>query len=87
LQILEVNMKTRVQKWGNSLALRIPKSFAAEAGLHADTAVELSLVEGTLVVKPVTQQPLRLEQLLRDVTDENLPGEWDTGTAVGKEVW
>ena len=39
-------MKTRVQKWGNSLALRIPKSFAAEAGLHADAAVELSLVEG-----------------------------------------
>ncbi len=80
-------MKTRVQKWGNSLALRIPKSFAAEAGLHADAAVELSLVEGRLVVQAVTQQPLTLEQLLRDVTDENLPREWDTGPAVGKEVW
>jgi antitoxin MazE len=87
LQILEVNMKSRVKKWGNSLALRIPKSFAAEAGLHADAAVELSLVEGTLVVQPITQQPLTLDQLLRDVTDENLPGEWDTGPAVGKEVW
>jgi len=81
---LEVNMKTRVQKWGNSLALRIPKSFAAEAGLHADAAVELSLVEGTLLVQPITQQPLTLRQLLRDVTYENLPGEWDTGPAVGK---
>jgi antitoxin MazE len=80
-------MKTRVQKWGNSLALRIPKSFAAEAGLHADAAVELSLVDGTLVVQPIRPQPLTLEELLRGVTDENLPGEWETGPAVGKEVW
>jgi antitoxin MazE len=83
---LEVKMKSRVQKWGNSLAIRIPKSFAAEAGLYADAAVELSLVDGTLVVQPITQQPLSLDQLLRGVTDENLPGEWGTGPAVGKEV-
>lgn len=80
-------MKTRVQKWGNSLALRIPKFVAEEAGLHADAAVELSLVEGRLVVQPITPQPLTLEELLRGITAENLPGEWDTGPAVGKEVW
>jgi antitoxin MazE len=80
-------METRVQKWGNSLALRIPKSFAAEAGLQADAAVELSLVEGTLVVQPIIPQPLTLDDLLRGITDENLPGEWNTGPAVGKEVW
>jgi antitoxin MazE len=80
-------MKTRVQKWGNSLALRIPKSFAEEAGLHADAAVELSLVEGRLVVQAITPPPLTLQELLRGITDENLPGEWDTGPAVGKEVW
>jgi antitoxin MazE len=79
-------MKTRVRKWGNSLALRIPKSFAAEVGLHADAAVELSFVEGALVVQPVAP-PLTLEQLLSGVTAENLPGEWDTGPAVGKEAW
>ena len=80
-------MKARVQKWGNSLALRIPKSFAEEAGLHEDAAVELSLAEGRLVVRPILPQPLTLEELLRCITDENLPGEWDTGSAVGKEVW
>jgi antitoxin MazE len=80
-------MQTRIQKWGNSLALRIPKSFAVEAGLHADAAVELSLVEGTLVVKVITPQPLTLEQLLSGITDENRPGEWDTGPARGKEAW
>jgi antitoxin MazE len=79
-------MKTRVQKWGNSLAVRIPKAFAAEAGLHANAAVELSLVNGALVVRPVAPAP-SLEELLRGITDDNLPGEWDTGPAVGKEVW
>jgi len=80
-------MKTRVQKWGNSLALRIPKSFAAEAGLRANGAVELSLVDGALLVQPVTPQPLTLDQLLRGITDDNMRSDWDTGPAVGKEVW
>lgn len=80
-------MKTRVQKWGNSLALRIPKSFAEEAGLHAASAVELTLVEGRLVVQPIAPQPPTLEDLLRGITDENLPGEWDTGPPIGREAW
>jgi antitoxin MazE len=84
---LEFAMKTRVQKWGNSLALRIPKSFAAEAGLHANGAVELSLVEGVLVVKPVAPPPPTLDELLRGITDDNIPSEWDTGPPVAKEVW
>ena len=80
-------MKTRVQKWGNSLALRIPKSFAEEVGLRDNAAVELSLVGGALVVQPVAPQPLTLDELLRGVTDDNIPGEWHTGPATGKEVW
>ncbi len=80
-------MKTRVQKWGNSLALRIPKSFAMDAGLRANAAVELSLIKGKLVVQPVPPQPLSLEELLRGITDDNMPGEWDTGKAIGKEAW
>jgi antitoxin MazE len=80
-------MKSRVQRWGNSLALRIPKVFAAEAGLHEDTAVELSLVKGKVVVQSLSAPPLTLDELLRGVTEENLHGEWDTGPAVGREVW
>jgi antitoxin MazE len=84
---LDVAMKTRVQKWGNSLALRIPKSLAVEAGLRPNAAVELTLVDGALVVQSVSPQPLTLDELLRGVTDENIPGEWDTGPSVGKEIW
>jgi antitoxin MazE len=84
---LEVAMKSRVQKWGNSLAVRIPKSFAVEAGLHANGAVELSLVEGSLVVQPIAPEPPTLDELLSGITDNNMPGEWDTGPVIGKEVW
>ena len=80
-------MKTRVQKWGNSLALRIPKSFAADAGLREDSPVELSLAGGKLIVQPTGSEPLSLEELLKGVTDENIHSEWDTGRPVGKEAW
>ena len=82
-------MKTRVQKWGNSLALRIPKSFAAETQLGPDTEVDLSLVEGKLIVTPVKAKRSKytLEQLVEGITEENSHAEIDTGKPVGDEVW
>ncbi len=80
-------MKTRVQKWGNSLALRIPKSFANEVGLQRETSVEVSLADGKLIITPVTQPKLTLKQLLAKVTKENLHHEVDTGSAAGNETW
>jgi len=80
-------MRTRVQKWGNSLALRIPKSFATEIGLQRNSTVELSLVEGRLVIMPVVESTLTLEHLLAQVTEGNLHGEIETGPAVGREAW
>ena len=80
-------METRIQKWGNSLALRIPKPFAAEVGLEPGSFIELTLVNGKLVITPVTKPALTLEQLLAQVNEHNLHGELDTGPAVGNEVW
>ena len=80
-------MKKRVGKWGNSLAIRIPKAFAVEIGLEEDSAVELSLVNGELVVAPKSRTRLRLEQLLEQVTEENQHDEVRTGPAVGREAW
>lgn len=79
-------MKTRVQKWGNSLALRIPKSLAVDAGLREDSPVELSLAGNTLTVQSLAPESFTLENLLQGVTDQNIHGEWDTGPAVGKEA-
>lgn len=67
--------------------MRIPKSFATETGLRENTAVDLSVTEGKLVVQLRSEEPLSLDRLLAEVTDENLHGEWDTGPAVGREIW
>jgi len=80
-------MKARIQKWGNSLALRIPKAFATEAGLRDDSSVDISLEEGKLVIAPAAEPQLTLEQLLAQVTEDNVHDETDTGPAVGKEAW
>jgi antitoxin MazE len=80
-------MQARIQRWGNSLALRIPKSFAVELGLASDAPVELTLVEGKLVVAPSSVPEYSLEDLLAGVTDENIHAEISSGPAVGKESW
>jgi len=80
-------MRTRVQKWGNSLALRIPKSFATEVGLQRETSVEISLANGKLVITPVAKPKPTLKQLLAKVTKQNLHREVNTGSAIGDETW
>jgi len=79
-------MKARIQKWRNSLMVRIPKSTAAEAGLEANTWVELSVENGKLVIQRPNSATPSLEALLDLVSKENLHGEWKTGLAVGREV-
>ena len=80
-------MKTQVQKWGNSLALRISKPFAEEVGLTPNSVVEVSLAQGKLVIAPVIKPRYTLKQLLKRVNKRNLHREVDSGPAVGKEVW
>lgn len=80
-------MEARIQKWGDGLALRIPESFAVGIHLKQGTLVEMSLRDGTLVVEPLHPSSMTLDDLLKDVTPENLHNEVDTGPAVGREVW
>ena len=80
-------MKVQIQKWGNSLALRIPKSFAVESKIQQGSTVEVSLESGRIIVFPVAEPEFSLEELLAKVTMENLHGEIDTGSSVGKEAW
>ncbi|HXV44970.1 MAG TPA: AbrB/MazE/SpoVT family DNA-binding domain-containing protein [Anaerolineae bacterium] len=79
--------QARVQRWGNSLAIRIPKPFALEIGLEQNTLVTVSIAEGKLLLEPVVEPKYTLEQLLADVTEDNLHHEVETGQAVGNEVW
>ncbi|HTF56554.1 MAG TPA: AbrB/MazE/SpoVT family DNA-binding domain-containing protein [Planctomycetota bacterium] len=79
-------MNTRIQKWGNSLALRIPKAAADEAGLTRGSEVDLKVEQGKLVVRPRAPKVYRLADLLRGVRKSNLHGELDFGPPVGREL-
>ena len=80
-------MLTKVQKWGNSLALRIPKAFAVDAQLENDSLVEISIVKGKIIVTPVPTPSWTLDELLAGITKDNLHNEVHTGLSVGNEIW
>lgn len=79
-------MKIQIQKWGNSLALRIPKSFAIESKITQGATVDVSIENGKIIVFPIAEE-FTLEDLLAKVAPENLHGEIDSGNPVGNEVW
>ncbi len=80
-------MKTKIQKWGNSLALRIPMSFAKETNLKNGSFVNLNLIEGKLVAEPLKEKEYSLKELLSKINKDNLHREFDSGNAIGNEIW
>jgi antitoxin MazE len=80
-------MEARVQKWGHSLALRIPSTFAKKSKIQPGSRVDLSEVEGKLIITPLETDGCSLEMLLAGVTADNLHHEVITGDAVGNETW
>lgn len=77
-------MRTVIAKWGNSLAIRIPRAFVLQMEVEPGEEVELDLENQRLIIeKPIPT----LTELLRGVSPENCHGEIDTGPAVGREIW
>ena len=80
-------MKTTIQRWGNSLALRIPKAFAEETHVKDGTAVVLTLSDGSLVVRPAKRPKESLRALLSEIDSSNLNFAAFDDEPRGKEVW
>lgn len=80
-------MRVRVQKWGNSIALRIPKSFATETSLKSGSMVNLSLHDGKLIIEPVAPEQYDLKNLLSEVKETNLHKEYSYDKPIGNELW
>lgn len=86
-------MQSKVQRWGNSLAIRIPKAYATEMGLDNDSPIQLLYVEGRLIIEAYEPEETEeddiedIDELVSQITDENMHDYIDTGPAVGNEVW
>ena len=83
----EVLMRIFIQKWGNSLALRIPAALAKEARLKEGGEAELQFKRGSLVIMSLARKKWTLQSLLSGVTQKNLHGEMSSGDSVGRESW
>jgi antitoxin MazE len=79
-------MHVRVQKWGNSLAVRIPKTLAEDADVKDGTMLKLAVSEGKIVATPIGKKKLSLRQLLAKVTRKNLHAQIDFDPPVGREI-
>jgi antitoxin MazE len=79
-------MLSNIAKWGNSLAIRIPQNIAKEIDLAEGSEVALEIIDGNLVLKPSKRKNYSLEELVREITPENLHGEIDRGAVIGKEI-
>ena len=80
-------MRTKVQKLGNSLVVLIPKAFANDVKLKNNSLVEITMVEGQIIIAPVIAPSWTLEELLAGIHKNNIHREVDTGFASGNEVW
>ena len=79
-------MRVVVQKWGNSLAVRVPRSFARETGIEAGTEIEMTVGGGEIRLRPAAPK-YGLEELVSQITPRNRHGEADWGGSVGGEAW
>jgi antitoxin MazE len=78
-------MKGTVQRWGNSLAIRVPRAYARDLGVEEGSEVELRVDGPSLVVTPSSTPSL--DALLAAITAENLHAEIDSGPGKGREAW
>jgi antitoxin MazE len=79
--------RTRIRRWGHSLAVRIPAAYARELGLAEGDAVELAVEAGALVIRPTLDDAPTLEDLLASMGGKRGHGEVDWGPPCGAEEW
>ncbi len=81
-------MQTQIKKWGNSLAIRIPKSFAVETSVKEGTIVNITLEDNKIIIEPVAKPvEYKLEELLSKVNEDNIHDQYFDDGPEGKEIW
>ena len=76
----------KLVRWGNGMAIRIPKALLRDANLQEGDTLSLTVRSGTIIAKPVKTKPV-LEDLLAKVSPENVHGEMEWGTPRRREAW
>ena len=79
-------MQVTIRKWGNSIGVRVPAVILTELNLSADKQVDVRAEAGRIIIEPIIDSQETLEQLLGQITPDNVHSEIDFGESVGKEL-
>ena len=79
-------MEGTIQKWGNSLALRLPRQLTQEAGLSEGSSINIVEDHGRIIITP-KPRTYKLEELLQEVRDDNRHDDYGSGKPQGREIW
>jgi antitoxin MazE len=79
-------METKIQKWGNSLAIRLPKAFANQIRIENGSEVNIQIDDGKIIVIPLKRNEIILEEFLSKIDETNIHDEINFGKAVGREL-
>jgi Growth regulator len=79
-------MKATVQKWGNSLAIRIPRNISKDTKVSEGSHINIMVENGKIILSP-SKKEYSLKELLKNVTNENIHSEISTGDNIGGEIW
>lgn len=80
-------MTVIVAKWGNSLAIPIPKSVAKQASITEGTSINFSVEDNSIVITPQKRKKYTLDELLEGMNPDKFHAEFETGSAMGNENW
>jgi len=82
-------MLTKMQKWGNSQGLRIPKIILEETKIGVGDEVEVLVKSGKIIVEPILKPPKKydIRELVSQITEDFQHSEYDWGKPQGKEEW
>ena len=80
-------MESKVKKWGNSLGIRIPKSFTDQVGITNGSSIDITIEGDKITIAPILRKDESINELLSLVTEDNVPYEIKTDGPVGNEIW
>lgn len=80
-------METTIQKWGNSLAVRVPKELANKLAFREGSRVEIRKEKKTIIIQATPKTHKSIKELIAMIRPENIHEEMDWGKPVGKEIW
>lgn len=80
-------MTTKVQKWGNSLAVRLPKELAERFGLKEGESVRIEENFPKIIIKRAPRKKVNLKEIVLRIKQENRHEKVEWGKFAGKEIW